>query len=43
MTIQEYAGEVDRQDKLQQEYFAKRGRGSTIRISWLEARTRRKK
>ena len=27
MTIQEYAREVDRQDKLQQEYFAKKRQG----------------
>lgn len=27
MTIQEYAKEVDRQDKLQQEYFAKKRQG----------------
>lgn len=27
MTIQEYAREVDRQDKLQQEYFAKKRLG----------------
>lgn len=43
MTIQDYAREVDQQDKLQQEYFKKKRQGSTIRIFSLEVRTRKPK